>query len=129
MVIIVRRLTAIYALLLIQCSVVYGQQKLEVPVVDAGLGSCSAAFTVLENSSPAYNARITVTVRSGAFGIRKTELEVGTNNDGKCRVTGLPERSKKSLEFVVRHGELTKRIFLNPEDKCDATFQLDLAEK
>jgi hypothetical protein len=122
-------LLPVATLLLISPTVLAGQQIVEVPAVDAGLGTCSAAFTVVENGKPAYNARVTVTVRSGAFGIRKSELEVGTNNEGKCRVTGLPERAKKPFEFVIRLGDLLKRVSMTPEDKCDATFTINLTAK
>lgn len=123
------RAIAAAALLFVPACLILAQQKTDIPVVDAHLGPCTATFTVKENSKPLYNAKVTVTVRTGAFGMRKTELEVGTNMDGKGRVDGLPERMKKPLQFRIRYGELSKTIEANPSDKCDATFEVDLAAK
>lgn len=102
----------------------------EVPVIDGGLGSCSANFTVTDNEKkPIYNAKIDVVLRYGFIGLRKSELQVGTNSDGKARVTGLPEKAKKPLEFRITSGPLSKTILHNPSAKCDANFEVVLGTK
>ncbi len=83
----------------------------EVPVVDAGLGSCRADFTVKDGSDkPLYNAKISLTIRYGFLNKRKSEVEVGTNSDGKARVTGLPNLPKRPLDFLIKSGDLSATV-------------------
>ena len=99
----------------------------QVPVVDGHLGSCSVVFTVLDkDKKPVYDAKIDVVVRYGLMGLHKSELEVGTNSDGKAKVAGLPERSKKPLEFQVTHGTLSKTVQHDPSKKCEASIEVIL---
>ncbi len=101
-----------------------------VPVVNGSVGSCSALFTVLDSAKkPLYDAKINVTVRYGFGGLHRTELQVGTNSEGKARVIGLPERSKKPLEFRVRSGELSKTVLVDPAAKCESSVEVVLGEK
>jgi hypothetical protein len=97
--------------------------------VDARLGRCAATFAVRDNQKPVYNAKISVIIRSGAFGVRKSELQVGTNTEGRGRIAGLPEKTKKPLQFEIRHGEVLRTILANPSAKCDATFDVNLGAK
>ena len=107
-----------------------GEEKPVIPSVDGGLGRCVANFTVTDsNKKPIYNAKIDVVLRYGLGGLHKSALQVGTNSDGKARVIGLPERSKKSLEFRITSGELSKTILLDPSLKCDAAFDVSLEPK
>ena len=109
------------------CAIAAAQQ--EVPVVDAHLGQCKADFTVRDGErKPIYDAKIDVEVRYGFLGLHKMELQVGTNSGGKARVAGLPEKSKKSLEFHITHGSLSKVILINPSEKCSASTEVDLAK-
>ncbi len=102
----------------------------EVPVVDGHLGSCSATFTVTdEQKKPIYDAKIDVTMRYGFMGLHKTELQVGTDSDGKARVAGIPEKVKKPLEFRITSGELSKTIKYSPAPKCHASFEVVLGAK
>ncbi len=98
----------------------------EVPVVKAGLGPCSADFTVKDNSDkPAYDAKIHVKFQYGFMGKRSQELQVGTNSDGKARVEGLPDKLRKKekpFEFEVRSGQQTKSLTQDPETNCHANF-------
>ncbi len=106
------------------------QQKPEVPEVNGNLGNCSASFTVLNGEQkPIYNAQIEVVVHSGAMGVKKSTLQVGTNSDGKARVIGLPEKMKKSLEFKISSGELSRKVLLDPKSKCHETFEVVLTGK
>jgi hypothetical protein len=99
----------------------------EVPVVDAGLGSCRADFTVKDGAAkPIYNAKVTSTIKYGFLSKRKTELEVGTNSDGKARITGLPNLPKKPLEFSIKSGTVSTTVTDDPSTNCNAVFDVTL---
>jgi hypothetical protein len=102
----------------------------EVPVVKGDLGPCSADFTVLDsNGKPVYDAKIHVTILYGFMNKRKSELEVGTNSDGKARIEGLPDRLKKPpMEFRIRSGDLTKSVTQDPATDCHASFNIPLGK-
>jgi hypothetical protein len=113
--------------LLFFCGGLLASQSPQIPVVDGGLGSCSADFTVKDGSDkPIYNAKIHVLIKYGFLSKRKTELEVGTNSDGKARMTGLPSMSKKPLEFTIKSGTVSKIIADDPSDHCNAKFDVTL---
>jgi len=102
-------------------------QAPEIPFVDGGRGSCQADFTVKDGSGkPLYNAKIHVLLKYGFFSARKTELEVGTNSDGKARVTGLPSLPKKPLEFSIKSGTVSTTVTDDPSTNCKATFDVTL---
>ena len=99
----------------------------EVPVVDAGLGSCRADFTVKDGTGkPIFNAKVSLTIKYGFLNKRKTQVEVGTNSDGKARVTGLPSLPKKPLEFFVKSGTVSTTVTDDPETNCNAVFEVTL---
>ena len=102
----------------------------EVPVIKGDLGPCSADFTVLDsNGKPVYNAKIHVTILYGFMNKRKSDLEIGTNSDGKARIEGLPDRLKKPpLEFRIRGGDLTKSVTQDPATDCHASFNVPLGK-
>lgn len=100
----------------------------DIPSISGDAGGCSALFTVHDGSKkPIYNAKIDVTIHYGFMNLRKTELEVATNGDGKARVTGLPNFPKKPLEFVVKSGTASRVITDDPSTDCEATFDVTLA--
>jgi len=99
----------------------------EVPVVDAGLGSCAADFTVKDSAGkPIFNAKVSLTIKYGFMSKRKTQVEVGTNSDGKARVTGLPNLPKKPLEFSIKSGTVEATVTDDPSDTCNAAFDVTL---
>jgi hypothetical protein len=99
----------------------------EVPVVDAGLGSCRADFLVKDNAGkPIFNAKVSLTIKYGFLNKRKTQVEVGTNSDGKARVTGLPNLPKKPLEFFIKSGTVSTTVTDDPETNCNAVFEVTL---
>lgn len=102
------------------------QQQIPVPQVNANLGPCTVAFTVSQgNSKPLYNAEISVKISYGFMGMKKMDLKVGTNNEGKARFVGLPEKvHKPPLEFVVRAKGLTKTVNYWPSVKCQARYSV-----
>jgi hypothetical protein len=110
------------------CSPVVANNPLEVPVVDGGIGSCRADFTVKDGEGkPIYNAKIAVTLRYGFFNKRRTALEVGTNGDGKARLIGLPDSPKKPLEFQIKSGTVSKSVTDDPSTNCNAVFDVTLS--
>ncbi len=114
-------------LLLLLSGIPVAADTQEIPVVNAGLGPCSVDFTVEDGShKPLYDAKINVTIRYGFLSKRRTDLEVGTNGDGKARFEGLPSKVKRALEFRVRHGQLTKTISHDPADRCQASYTVAL---
>jgi len=112
---------------LLLCSSFLAANSPEIPVVDAGLGSCRADFTVKDGSDkPIYNANIHTLIKYGFLNKRKSELEVGTNSDGKASFTGLPNLPKKPLEFTIKSGTVEKTITDDPSENCNAKFEVTL---
>lgn len=98
-----------------------------VPVVDGGIGSCTADFTVTDSDhKPVYGAKIKVHIAYGFASIRKLDLEVGTNADGKARFTGLPNRLKRPLTFTASEGDRTAETTDDTSDTCQGQFTLSL---
>ncbi len=99
-----------------------------VPVIKGDLGSCSADFTVIDtNNKPVYDAKVHVTILYGFMNKRKSDLEIGTNSDGKARVEGLPEKLKKPpLQFEIRRGDARKYVTQDPAVDCHASFNVQL---
>ncbi len=101
-----------------------------VPVVDGGIGACSADFTVTDAAgAPVYAAKIKVHIAYGFMYARKLDLEVGTNVDGKSRFTGLPDRVKHGLFFEASEGDRTAEAFDEPATTCKAQFTVALRKK
>ena len=103
------------------------QSAPEVPTVDGGLGVCRADFTVKDGAGkPIFNAKVHMTIKYGFFSKRKTELEVGTNSDGKASVTGLPGEPKRPIEFSIKSGTVETTVTDDPSNNCKATFDVTL---
>lgn len=101
-----------------------------VPVVDGGVGSCSADFTITDSEKkPVYAAKIKVHIAYGFASVRKLDLEVGTNADGKARFTGLPNRLKRPLTFTASEGDRTAEVTDDIEETCQGQFTLPLQKK
>jgi hypothetical protein len=58
--------------------------------------------------------------------MRKLDLEVGTNVDGKGRFTGLPNRVKNGLFFEASEGDRTGSAFDDVDKTCQAQFTIVL---
>lgn len=98
-----------------------------VPVIDGGLGACTADFTITDtDSKPIYLAKIKVHIAYGFASARKLDLEVSTNVDGKARFTGLPDRVKRGLFFEASEGDRTGNAFDDPSKTCQAQFTITL---
>ena len=98
-----------------------------VPVIDGGLGPCTADFTINDSAAkPVYAAKIKVHIAYGFASVRKLDLEVSTNADGKARFTGLPNRVKRGLFFEASESDRTASAFDDPSSTCQAQFTLVL---
>ena len=101
-----------------------------VPSVDAAIGTCAADFTVTDaDGKPVYNAKVRVHIAYGTFSIRKLDLEVATNVDGKARFTGLPNRLKRPLVFQASEGDREAQATNDVEKTCTAQLTLALKKK
>jgi hypothetical protein len=98
----------------------------EVPVLKANLGDCSADFVVRDaDAKPVYNATIHVRVRYGFMSLKRSDLEVGTNADGRARIEGLPSKAKP-LTYDVRKGDAKGEATQNVGEMCHAAFDLSI---
>jgi len=101
-----------------------------VPVVDGGIGPCSADFTVTDaGGAPVYAAKVKVHIAYGFMSAHKLDLEVGTNSDGKARFTGLPDHLKRGLYFEASEADRTAEAFDDPAITCKAQFTVALRKK
>ena len=102
------------------------QSSQEVPVLKANLGGdCSADVVVRQDGQPVYNATIHVKVRYGAFSLKRSDLEIGTNSDGKARIEGLPAKAKP-LAYDVHKDDKKAAIEQDVTTTCHATFDVAL---
>lgn len=98
--------------------------------VDAGLGPCTADFTITDEAAhPVYAANIRVHIAYGFMSLHKLDLQAGTNADGKARFVGLPESSKQGLFFVASEGDREGSAFDDPAKTCKTQFTIVLRKK
>jgi hypothetical protein len=90
--------------------------------MDGAAGPCSLELTVVDtNGKPVYAATAKVHVAYGFGGMRRLDLEAGTNSDGKVKFTGLPARVRRPpLEFQVSKDELAGLATFDPSAECEA---------
>jgi hypothetical protein len=101
-----------------------------VAIVAAGLGPCTADFTVTDDASvPVYAANIRVRITYGFMNLHKSDLQVGTNADGKARFEGLPDSPKQGLFFRASEGGREASAFDDPAKTCKAQFTVVLRKK
>lgn len=101
-----------------------------VPVIDGGVGPCSADFVITDSAgAPLYDAKIQVHIAYGFMYLRKLDLEVGTNSAGKARFTGMPDRTKDGLFFRASQGDREGSAFDDPAKTCKAQFTIGLQKK
>ena len=100
----------------------------KVPVMEGGAGPCSIELTVLgADGKPVYAATVKVYIKYGFGGIRRLDLEAGTNSDGKVRFAGLPARVQRPpLEFHGSKDEFTGIATFDPSTECQAKRQIAL---
>jgi len=101
-----------------------------VPVMDGGIGPCTADLTIVDSAGkPVYAAKVKVHIAYGFMNVRKLDLELGTNTDGKARFTGLPDRIKHGLYFEASEGDRSGEAFDDTTNTCKAQFTITLQKK
>lgn len=101
-------------------------QKPDLAVISARLGSCAADFTVKDaDGTPVYAATVHVRVRYGFMSLKRMDLEVGTNSDGKARVERLPEKGKL-LAYDITKADKKAAVEQDLATTCQATFDVAL---
>jgi len=101
-----------------------------IPVIDGGIGPCSADFTVNDAAgAPVYDAKVRVHIAYGLMSLHKLDLEVGTNAAGKARFTGLPDKPKQGLFFRASHSGREGSAFDDPAKTCKAEFTIALEKR
>ena len=102
----------------------------DVPVIDAAMGSCTADVTVLDSGHHAvYKATVSTQIRSGFAGVKKLDLQVGTNVDGKARFTGLPERPREVWQLTADFQGRSNTSLLDSRKDCHAALNIFLPDK
>jgi hypothetical protein len=100
--------------------------KPELPVLKAGLGTCSADFTVKDaDGAPVYLAMIKVRVRYGFANVKRMDLEVGTNSDGQARIEGLPKKAQP-LAYDIQKEMKKATAEQDLASRCEAMFDIAL---
>src|ERR1017187_9240179 len=104
-------------------------QSENVPVIQGGAGPCSIEITVRgADGKPVYAATVKVHIKYGFGGMRRLDLETGTNSDGKVKFAGLPDRVQRPpLEFHASQDEFMGIAAFDPSTECQAKHDITLA--
>jgi len=107
------------------------QPSEELPVIDGGVGPCSVEFTVTDaTGKPVYAANVKVHIAYGFAGIRKLDLEAGTNVHGKVKFKGLPIKvHNPPLEFNASKDQLVGIATYDPATECQALHDIMLDKR
>jgi hypothetical protein len=102
----------------------------QIPVIQGGAGSCSIEITVRgPDGKPVYAATVSVHIKYGFGGIRRLDLEAGTNSDGKVKFVGLPARVQRPpLEFRASNDEFEGVVRFDPSTECQAKRGITLGK-
>ena len=101
----------------------------DAPVLKADAGPCTADFVVRDASGKGvYDAKIALQVQYGFMGLRKLDLNAGTNYEGKARIEGLPEKIKRAAEFKISQGGREKTVTYDPVGHCTAQHEVTLGD-
>jgi hypothetical protein len=99
-----------------------------VPTIDGNLGPCTADFTVVDSTNkPVFEATIHLRIKYGFMSKRDTDLEIGTDSNGRAFMKGLPDKLKKPpMEFTIHSGTGYKTVTSDPATDCHPTFNVTL---
>ena len=102
------------------------RQADDVPVIDGGVGPCALDLTVTDaEGKPVYAANVKVHITYGFAGIRKLDLEAGTNAQGRVKFQGLPSKvHNPPLEFNATKDKLTGIATYDPAAECQAKHDI-----
>jgi hypothetical protein len=102
----------------------------KIPVIQGGAGPCSLELAVRgADGKPIYAATVKVHIAYGFGGMRKLDLEAGTNSDGKVKFAGLPARVQRPpLEFHASKDEFMGVAAFDPSTECQGKRDITLAK-
>jgi hypothetical protein len=81
------------------------------------------------DGKPVYAATVKVHIAYGFGGMRRLDLQAGTNSDGKVKFTDLPRRvSRPPLEFRASKDEFEGVPAYDPSTECQAKHDITLAK-
>ncbi len=94
--------------------------------MDGGIGPCSVELTLTTaDGKPVYGATVRVHISYGFMGIKRLDLEAGTNSDGKVKFIGIPAKvHNPPLEFHATKDDLTGVANDDPQQECQAKHDL-----
>jgi hypothetical protein len=100
----------------------------KVPVIQGSAGPCSLELTIRgADGKPVYAATVKVHIAYGFGGMRKLDLEAGTNSDGKVKFAGLPARVRRPpLEFHSSKDEFVGVASFDPSTECQGKHDITL---
>jgi hypothetical protein len=100
----------------------------KVPIIEGGAGPCSLELTIRgADGKPVYAATVKVHIAYGFGGMRKLDLEAGTNSDGKVEFAGLPARVQRPpLEFHASKDEFVGVASFDPSTECQGKHDITL---
>mgnify|MGYP003575667749 CR=1 FL=1 len=100
--------------------------KPEVPALKAGLGTCAADFVVKDaDGKPVYQATVHAKIRYGALSVKRMDVEVNTNDQGKARIEGLPTKARPIVYDVQKAGS-KGTVEQNVATGCEAALQVTI---
>jgi hypothetical protein len=99
-----------------------------VPIIEGGAGPCSLELTIRgADGKPVYAATVKVHIAYGFGGMRKLDLEAGTNSGGKVKFAGLPARVQRPpLEFHGSKDEYEGVAAFDPSKECEGKHDITL---
>src|ERR1700722_3544629 len=103
-----------------------GQAPQPIPVMDGEAGACTLALTITTGRGiPVYAAIIRVHLAYGFAGIRKLDLQAGTNWEGKVRFVGLPSKIRGApVEFRATKDQLAGIALFDPQLECQGRHDI-----
>lgn len=119
--------TAAFILALTMAGMQAGEAtKPDLATISARLGMCTADFTVTDaDGQPVYAATVHVRIRYGFLSLKRMDLEVGTNSDGKARVEGLPLGGRR-LTYDITKDPRKTTVEQDLTTNCHATYSVAL---
>ncbi|MGA8538035.1 MAG: hypothetical protein WB566_00965, partial [Terriglobales bacterium] len=72
-------------------------------------------------------ATVKVHIKYGFGGMRRLDLEAGTNSDGKVKFSGLPAKVQRPpLEFQASKDEFRGVVAFDPSTECQGYHEITL---
>ncbi|HEX8925873.1 MAG TPA: hypothetical protein VF786_08785 [Terriglobales bacterium] len=92
-------------------------------IMDGAAGPCTILLTVTtDDGKPVYDSTVKVHMAYGIAGIKKLDMEAGTNVNGRVKFIGIPPRVHKApLVFKATKDQLSGSTTFDPLEHCDAT--------